>query len=120
MMDFINKAIAWVKANLIMAVLIGIVVVLVFFGRQVKKIFFGTHRVKHRPGYQSRYRRRATSAPRRRTIHRRTLPRSVGMHKVRHSKPAVYNKNGSRKKPWQIAGSRAARLHMAKIRKQRP
>lgn len=116
MTDFINKAIAWIKANMIIALLIFLAVIFVFFGRQVKKMLFGTRRVKHRAGYVSRYRR---AAPRRTTSRRRTLPRSVGMHKVRHNKPAVYNKNGSRKKPWQIAGSPAARKHMAEIRTKR-
>lgn len=103
-----EKITAWIKANLLIAIIIAVGIITVFFGRQVKKIVFGTRRVKHR-------RRVAAVASARR---RRSLPRSVGLHK--RNKPAVaYNKDGTKKKPWQIKGSEAARRHMAKIRRLR-
>lgn len=111
MKEFIDKTMAFVKANILISVLIGIAIIFLFFGRQVKRLLFGTRRVKHR---------RVTSAPyvrRRRSLPRRSLPRSVGMHKVRRK--IDYNKNGTRKKPWQIKGSPAARRHMAQIRSRR-
>jgi hypothetical protein len=103
MSDTVNKALAWVKANTMKALLIGAVLLVVFFGTKIKRILFAPRRVHHR--------RPASIVTRR----RRSLPRSVGTHRVKHA----YNKNGSRKKPWQIAGSPAARRHMAQIRARR-
>jgi len=109
MKEFIDKTVAFIKANLLISILIGFAIVVIFFGKQLKRIFFGTRRIKHR---------KAAPALRRVTRRRRQLPRSVGLYK--RNKPAVaYNKNGSRKKPWQIAGSPAARRHMAQIRARR-
>jgi hypothetical protein len=103
MNTFISKAIAWIKANLIISVLIGIVVLFMISGTKLKRMF-GTRRrtVHHRTV-------RTLSAPRRRRS-RKPIPRSVGMRKSRGS---------AKKKPWQIKGSLAARRHMAQIRARR-
>jgi hypothetical protein len=95
MTDFFNKAIAWIKANVLLSVLIGFAALTFFFPKVLRGIF-GTTR---------RRRRRIASMPARRTMHRTTK---------RH-----YNKSGKAKKPWQIKGSEAARRHMAKLRRMR-
>jgi hypothetical protein len=109
MNDLFTKVTTWIKANMLIAVLIAVGIIIMFFGKQVKKLFFGTRRVKHRAGY---YAVRARSG--------RSLPRSVG---VRRNRPAVrrkqYTKDGKAKKPWQIKGSEAARRHMRRIRQMR-
>jgi len=106
MKTFIDNFIAWIKANIWLAVGLLAVVMFVLFPRQVKKMIGLTpHRVKHR--------RLVTRVATRR---RRTLPRSVGIRKI--SKPS-YHKSGKVKKPWQIKGSLAAKRHMAQIRRMR-
>jgi hypothetical protein len=98
MTDFFNKAIAWIKANLILSIVIGIAVIFIFFGRGVKKLFGPAHRVRD---HRSIVRRLTRS---------RSLPRSAGTHKM---------KSTQKKKPWQVKGSLAARRHMAQIRRMR-
>jgi len=95
--DIINKALTWVKANTMKALLIGAVILIVFFGSKLKRILFAPRRIRHR---------RAAAIVRR----RRSLPRSVGTHKMRST---------PKKKPWQVKGSLAARRHMAQIRARR-
>jgi hypothetical protein len=92
----------WIKANLLLSAGIALVLVYILFHKSINKMI-APHRVRHRPGYH-----RSISAPVHRGVHNRSLPRSVGL-----------NKNGTRKKPWQIAGSAAAKRHMAEIRKRR-
>lgn len=104
MNDLISKVTAWIKANVLLAVLVACVAIFILFGRQVKRMLFGVRRVRHRRPVVRRVARR-----------RRSLPRSVGMHKM---KPA-YHRSGKVKKPWQVKGSQAARRHMAKIRRMR-
>lgn len=114
MNDIITKVTTWIKANVLLAALIGLAVIVVFFWRQTKRLLFGTRRVRHRRVLIS-----GVNRPRAGRRRARFLPRSVGMHKIRRTNKAAYNKNGSRKKPWQIAGSPAARRHMAQIRARR-
>lgn len=97
MNDIMNKALAWVKGNMIKALIIGVVILFVFFGTKLKRILFAPRRVHHR---------RAAALVR----HRRRLPRSVGTHKMRTT---------AKKRPWQVKGSLAARRHMAQIRSRR-
>jgi len=103
-MEILNAAWNWIKANILISVVILIAVVLVFFPKMLKGLFGAP-----------RLRRRRVAASRPAIRRRRTLPRSVGMRK---SKPA-YHKSGKVKKPWQIKGSEAARRHMRKIRSMR-
>jgi hypothetical protein len=108
MTDFITKAIAWIKANYIIAIIAALGIILIFFPKLLGGLF-RKKRVKHRKGYIPVSRRRRTRPG------RRSLPRSVGTHKSRPQ----YNKSGTRKKAWQIKGSLAARRHMAQIRRLR-
>lgn len=101
MNDLITKIITWVKANILMAAGIGLALVFVLFGKQLKRLFFPRRRIRHRRPLRVSYSRR-----------RRSLPRSVGIRRR-------YNKSGTRKKAWQIKGSPAARRHMAQIRRMR-
>lgn len=100
-----NNIIAWIKANILLSVGILIAVVLVFFPRVLHHLFGTTRRVHHHIGTRRVSARTYYRRP------RRSLPRSVGTRRRRTS-------HGP-KKPWQIKGSRAARLHMAKIRRMR-
>lgn len=103
MTDFLNKVLAWVKANILLAVVILIGVVVLFFPKLLKGLF-GKTRVKHRPGWGQTHTRSG-----------KPLPRSVGTRKPRKQ----YTKGGKAKKAWQIKGSLAAKRHMAQIRKMR-
>jgi len=98
MKEFFDNIFAWVKANIMLAVIIAIASAFIFFPRTFKKLLGTT--------------------PRRRR--RRPLARSVGMYRRR--RPATrrqYTKGGKAKKAWQIKGSLAARRHMARIRRMR-
>lgn len=103
-MTTINNILAWLKQNILLTIGIVFVLLLILFPKVLKKLFGSPHRVKHRRPVAVSYHRR-----------RRSLPRSVGMHKTQ----SQYNKSGTRKKPWQIKGSPAARRHMAQIRSRR-
>jgi len=104
MTTFFTTAWNWIKSNMLISIGIALVVIVMLFPKILKGLFGSSRRrVRHR---------RIVSRPVRR---RRSLPRSVGMHKAK----ASYNKNGTRKKAWQIPGSRAAKLHMAAIRRKR-
>lgn len=124
MNDFFTKAIAWIKANLLLSIGLLLVIVFLLFGRQVKRLLFGTRRVKHRKPKAIVRRIRSRRA---RTM-RKPLPRSVGMHKVSgrgYPKagggyvPFKKNKDGSIKKAWQVAGTVAAKSRMSKLRRAR-
>jgi hypothetical protein len=100
-----EKILTWIKANILLAVAIGLVAIVMFFPKLLKGLI---------------------SSPRRRRVHytsvrtrsRRRLPRSVGL--TRRGVPRKqYTKGGKAKKPWQIKGSEAARRHMARLRKMR-
>jgi len=105
MMDIFTKAWAWIKGNILISIGILLVVIILFFPKLLKGLI-GTRRIRHR--------RTVSALPYRRRT-RRALPRSVGMRKARKQ----YTKGGKLKKPWQIAGSEAARRHMRKIRAMR-
>ena len=100
MNDFFTSIWTWIKANLIISIVIVLTLVFVLFPKEIKKLF------GHRP------RRRRKAAVISYSRRRRTLPRSVGVRKQ-------YTRGGKAKKPWQIKGSEAARRHMAKIRRLR-
>lgn len=101
------------KPTLIGWLLIGLVLIFVLFGRQVKRLFKLGGR-KHSPAWYTKAARdrrklRKSGRPGRR---RRALPLSVGLRKH-------YTKSGKTKKPWQVKGSEAARRHMRRIRAMR-
>jgi hypothetical protein len=108
MTDILNKAIAWIKANFLLAIAIGIAIIIVFFPKLLRHIIGSKRRIHHRT---------VRSLPVRRNIrHRRNVRYAItGSYRRRPSRRRM---KGA-KKPWQIKGSRAARLHMAKIRRMR-
>lgn len=104
-MDYLTKIWIWIKTNIFLSIGILLAVIIIFFPKLLKGLI-GTRRSVHH--------RRVASLPYRRRT-RRPLPRSVGVRKARKQ----YTKGGKLKKPWQIAGSEAARRHMRKIRAMR-
>jgi hypothetical protein len=123
MNNIFQKAMTWIKANMLISIIIGIVILITFFGRTLKKLFFGVRRVKHRRPKLITIRRRSAS----RTM-KRSLPRSVGIHKASGKGypkagggyiPFKRNKNGTIKKAWQVGGTVAAKSRMRKLRSAR-
>jgi hypothetical protein len=103
MTDLFNKAIAWIKANVLLAIAIGIAIIIVFFPKVLRHIIGPKRRVHHRVV--------------RETKHRRNVRKAItGTYSRR---PTRTRRMKGAKKPWQVKGSRAARLHMAKIRRMR-
>jgi hypothetical protein len=92
-MDF-TKILTWIKSNVWLSVIIGLIAVVLFFPKVISKLF----------GSSSRKRRRTIKPVIR-----------IGRRKVKRQ----YNRSGKAKKPWQIKGSEAARRHMAKLRRMR-
>jgi len=105
-MDFFSKTIAWVKANMMLAGVALLVIIFLFFPKVLRGLT-GRRRIRHRRSIAIPYQRR-----------RRSLPRSVGMHKIGRTRKQ-YTKGGKAKKAWQIKGSLAAKRHMAQIRRMR-
>jgi hypothetical protein len=106
-MGTFNTIWAWIKANILLSVGIGFAVILLFFPKVLRGLFHSRRRVYHRIGI------RRVSA---RTYYRRprlALPRSVGTRRR-----STRRMKGT-KKAWQVKGSRAAKLHMARIRRMR-
>ena len=110
MNDYLTKIFTWIKANWIIVIGLLIGLILILFPKLLK--FGGRPHADRWYSKASREKRKANKAL---TKSGKRLPRSVGKSKT----PPVYNKDGSRKKPWQIAGSPAARRHMAEIRARR-
>lgn len=101
MNTFLTSVWTWIKANLVLSIVIGLGVLLIFFPKVLKGLFGHTRRVRHH--------RRVIPYIR----HRRHLPRSVGV-------PGSHRRHTpGTKRPWQIKGSLAARRHMAQIRRLR-
>jgi hypothetical protein len=124
MKALMDKVVAWFKANKTVGIIIILVVIFVFFGRQVKKLF-GTRRIRHRryKAIKTTVRRiRRAAIPRKM---RKSLPRSVGVRSSGKGYPAAgggyipfkYNKDGTVKKAWQVGGTLAAKHRMSRLRK---
>jgi len=99
-MEYFEKIKAWIMANKTIAIIIGVAVAFLVFGKQLKKMFGGS--------------------PRRR---RRTSVRIVN-RPVRRSTNKSYNRiikagRNRGKKAWQIKGSPEARRRMAALRRMR-
>ena len=103
-----NKILDFIKSKPLIAGLIGLGIVLLFFPKVLKGLFGGSPRRRHRRNV----RRAIGAAPRRRRIVRRSLPA------LRRRAPRR-SRSRSGKKPWQIKGSLAARRRMAQIRRRR-
>jgi hypothetical protein len=98
----------WIKSNILITIVIGLVAVFLFFPKIFRGILGTTHRVRHR--------RKAVAY--RRPIRHRSNVRLAITGSRRRSRPRTRRMKGA-KKPWQIKGSLAARRHMALIRKRR-
>lgn len=115
MKDFLNKIITWVKANILLSVLLVMVALFFLGGRKLKRMVFGVRR---------RRKRRISNTGGTRSG--RTLPRSVNTRGRGKGYPAVgggtipfkYNKDGTVKKAWQVAGTVAAKNRMSRLRKR--
>lgn len=96
----------WIKSNILLSVGVLIIVLLLFFPKVLKGLFGTTRRVVH-------HRRVHVAAVR----HRRHVHHAItGTHRRR---PAARRRSHGSKKPWQIKGSRAAKLRMARLRRLR-
>jgi len=111
-MEYINKILAWAKANILLAIGILFAVMFVFFPKFLRKLGGPTRRRRRRVRPRYVVRRRRVSARTYYNRPRRKLPRSAGRRRQ-------YTRRGKLKKPWQIKGSIAAKRHMAKIRRMR-
>jgi hypothetical protein len=118
-----TKIFDWIKANMLLAIGIAIVLVVFVFGKPLKRLLFGTHRVKHRKSYYISHPVKRRSITR---TARKPIPRSVGTHKGNGypaagggTIPFKYNKDGSIKKAWQVSGTVAAKARMSRLRKSR-
>jgi hypothetical protein len=118
MKEFFDKVITWIKENMVLAILIFLAAVVVFFGKKVRRVLFGS------PRRRVRHRRRIIPIGRR--VRRRgPLPRSVGVRGRGRGYPAAgggtipykYNKDGTVKKAWQVGGTVAAKSRMSRLRR---
>lgn len=115
-MDFINKVIAWIKANMVISIII-VLGVLFLFGKQLKRMLFGFPRRKKRKLTTSI----KTGTARIQTRNKKPLPRSVGTKGYPAPGggyiPFRYNKDGTVKKAWQVSGTVAAKSRMSRLRR---
>jgi hypothetical protein len=102
----------WIKNNLMISIIVGLVAIFLFFPRMFKGIIGSSPRRRRRRIIRSSHSRRVHHAIT--GTHRRRVRRSSP---VRHR--TVRRKMKGSKKPWQVKGSLAARRHMALIRKRR-
>ena len=126
MKEFFTKVLTWIKANMIISIVIALVVVVFFFGKTLKKLFFGTHH--KRPRHYALKQVSDTRTLSRRNS-RKPLPRSVSMHKAGSGQgypkygggyiPFKRNKDGSIKKAKFVGGTVAAHNYMHSLRKNR-
>lgn len=126
MSDFLTKVTTWVKANLYLAIGIALTIIILLFGRSLKRLFGVRRRVRHRrPAKSIRIVRRS---PGLRAKNRKPLPRSVGMSRASGRGYPKYgggyipfkrNKNGSIKKAKFVSGTVAAHNYMRKLRLSR-
>lgn len=125
MTDLFTKIIAWLKANMIFAIIIGIGIIILFFPKLLKGLFGRSPR-KHK-GQGTHTRAYFKSHPEKtiKTKSGKSAIRSVGTHKEGY--PAVgggyvpfrYTKQGKKKDARFVPGTIAAHRHMASLRKSR-
>lgn len=120
----ITKITDWIKANFIIAIIVGLALIYFLFWKQIKRLISPVRRVHHRRHIK------ALPAKRRRLVrvNRKPLPRSVGLHKASgRGYPKAgggfisfkRNKNGTIKNAKFVAGTVAAKNYMAKLRRAR-
>ena len=112
-----NNIIAFLRQNLVMSILVALVALSLFFPKQLRRMFGGSVRRRRRKPV-----RRAAVSRTRKTV-RRSPIRSVGGKGYPAAGggyiPFAYNKDGSVKKAWQVAGTVAAKSRMSKLRRRR-
>jgi hypothetical protein len=100
MNETFEKIKAYITANPLLAVFVALAAVLLFFPKLLR-------------GATRRRRRRAALRP---VVRRRRIIRVSAAPRPRRRS---YTQGGKAKKAWQVKGSRAAKLHMARIRRMR-
>jgi hypothetical protein len=124
MTDFIKKITDWIKSNLILAILLGAGILLVFFSKQIMRLFVSPRRRRRKVAPKQITRRSPRRITRVNRI-RKPLPRSVGTNRKGYPAagggtiPFKYNKDGTVKKAWQVGGTVAAKSRMKRLRKNR-
>jgi len=124
MNETITKITAWIKTHTLIAALIGVMGLLLFTNRKIKRLIFGAPRRRRR---RSVIKTRTRKTSYRRARSKRPLPRSVGTRTSGKgyaaagggSIPFKYNKDGTIKKAWQVSGTLAAKQRMARLRRNR-
>jgi hypothetical protein len=99
----------WIKSNLVISIIVGLVAIFLFFPKMFKGILGTTRRVRHR----------RKPIVHRRPIRHRSNVRLAITGSRRRRRPATHRRMKGAKKPWQVKGSRAAKLRMARIRRMR-
>jgi hypothetical protein len=128
MNELFTKITTWIKANILLSVVIFVALVSIIFPKQLRKVFSGGRkRVKHRPGWSETHDRKGRLL--KPTKSGRQIPRSAGKRKSSTGKgypaagggyiPFKYNKDGTVKKAWQVGGTVAAKNRMARLRRNR-
>jgi len=124
MKEFFDKALTWVKSNLLLSIIGLIAVITILFPKLLKGLFRTRPHADQwytRAARERRKERKRPARPGRRTFRTspRPLPRSVGMSKVGRTNRIIKSGVHRGKKAWQIKGSPEARRHMAAIRRKR-
>lgn len=126
-----QNARAWIQANMMIAVIGGLVLIFLLFGKAISKAFKPKRKaVKHGLAW---YQDRGKDIPKRlqhlvkgsSSSSRGSSKAGKGSSKAGYAKkgggtiPFQFNKDGKQKLAWQVAGTVAASARMAKIRKNR-
>lgn len=119
MNETFSKIVNWIKSNMLLSIIVGLVVIIVLFGRKLKSLFFRSQHKRRRKNLKVK---RGSG-----TRMRKPIPRSVGIRASGKGYPAAgggyipfkRNKDGTIKKAWQVAGTLAAKSRMNRLRKAR-
>ncbi len=114
-----DKVLTWIKNNILVAVLVALVLLAFVASKQVSKMFRGKPKRRRRRTTTAATRTRATRT-------RATRTRATGSSSGKGyaavgggTIPFKYNKDGSVKKAWQVAGTVAAKQRMSRLRKNK-
>lgn len=114
-----EQIINYIKENWILSAVVGLFAALLIFPKTMRKMFGGKTRRRRRRTARRTTARRTTA---RRTTARRTTARVTGKGYAAAGGgyiPLKFNKNGTPKKAWQVAGTVAAKQRMSRLRKKR-
>ena len=122
MKEIFDKALTWVKSNVLLAIIGLIAVVVILFPKLLKGLFrtrphadqWYTRAARERRKERKRPATRTRTVTRVRTRSGKPLPRSAG-----RTNRIIKSGVNRGKKAWQIKGSPEARRHMANIRRKR-